>query len=134
MCKYRRIPIVVDAFQMTAWRRMNPDHWPEWVREAFEKPPNKVGSLHYRKIRFPEYLDDLDVTVREGLMPVPVGYWLARTEDGTIYPLSPATFARSFQPYAPDENRDLLFLILASAAALATAFAVFLTIREVLVY
>ena len=45
MNKYRKKPIVVEAFQMTGERRQDNSEWPEWLHEAWNKDPGDTYSL-----------------------------------------------------------------------------------------
>ena len=36
--KYRKKPIVIEAFQMTKERRQDNSEWPSWLNEAWNGP------------------------------------------------------------------------------------------------
>lgn len=43
--KYRRKPVVVDAFQMTERNRWNRKTWPQWLEEAWQMDHRKIGAF-----------------------------------------------------------------------------------------
>lgn len=45
MPRYLTAPVEVEAFQMTYAIHREPAQWPEWVREAYELPVQRVGSI-----------------------------------------------------------------------------------------
>ena len=39
--KYRKKPVVIDAFQMTLERRWDNSEWPNWLNKAWNTPPSE---------------------------------------------------------------------------------------------
>lgn len=41
MGRYRKKPVVIEAFQMTEERRWDNSEWPNWLNEAWQKEPGE---------------------------------------------------------------------------------------------
>ena len=41
MYKFRKRPIIIEAFQMTVERRWNNSEWPNWLHRAWNKEPGE---------------------------------------------------------------------------------------------
>lgn len=68
---FRKLPVVVEAFQLTeATRRSNAD-WPGWMHEAWQKPFDQPGAL--APWRQNEAVGPLGVLTLEGRMEVALG-------------------------------------------------------------
>lgn len=93
MTQYRKLPIVVDAFQMTKERRATPEVWPQWLRQAFEKD-GTVMSADY-----PADSPDaqLMVSTPEGAMLVGWGDWIIKGITGELYPCKPDVFEKTYE-------------------------------------
>ena len=53
MAKYRKLPVVIEAFQMTSGAMESPFLWPNWLKEAWDKgivEPGKLFSGRCRKL------------------------------------------------------------------------------------
>ncbi len=44
MAKFRKKPVVIEAFQMTQERRVRNDDWPGWLHEAWNEERGVPGS------------------------------------------------------------------------------------------
>lgn len=44
--KFRKKPVVIEAFQMTEERRASNADWPEWMHQAWQLDREAPGSLH----------------------------------------------------------------------------------------
>ena len=44
--KFRKKPVVIEAFQMTEDRRASNADWPEWMHRAWQLDPETPGSLY----------------------------------------------------------------------------------------
>ena len=43
MAKYRKKPVVIEAFQMTVARRWDNSEWPGWLHQAWQRGPGENG-------------------------------------------------------------------------------------------
>ena len=41
MGKYRKKPVIIEAFQMTKERRWDNSDWPEWLHMAWQREPGE---------------------------------------------------------------------------------------------
>ena len=96
--KYRKKPVVIEAFQMTLARRWDNRDWPEWLHEAWNKDPGE-GAIFVDA-------DDLKfellcIGTKEGVLRVTWDDWIIRGVKGEIYPCNPDIFAATYEPEPP---------------------------------
>lgn len=100
MARFRKNPVVVEAFQMTEERRWDNSEWPEWLHEAWSKDYDAVGAV------FPAKAGDTVgfVMVRTLSGPVVVVWndWIVRGVRGELYPCNPGIFEETYEPVDPD--------------------------------
>lgn len=94
--KFRKRPVVVEAFQMTPAARLSNANWPEWLHEAWNADPDSTGAL---------FIDELDpkrlrllIRTLEGVVRVDWGAWIIRGVAGELYPCKPDIFAATYEP------------------------------------
>lgn len=89
--KFRKKPIIIEAFQMTPERRASNADWPLWMHEAW--------NAEVLTPRVPDAtLDDrLIVRTREGAMLVEWGDWIIQGVHGELYPCKPDIFAATYE-------------------------------------
>jgi hypothetical protein len=80
MSKFRKKPVVIEAFQ---WTGQRPANWPEWA--------TKVRLLDGR---------DLIVDTLEGRMRADLGDWIIKGVKGEQYPCKPDIFLATYEPVA----------------------------------
>ena len=95
MAKYRKKPVVIDAFQMTKERRMDNSEWPEWLHEAWNGNTDEVGTLQRVANTTPP--DILEIYTLEGKMRVDWGDYIIRGVKGELYPCKPDTFEATYE-------------------------------------
>lgn len=93
--KYRKKPVVVEAFQMTPERRQSNVNWPTWMHEAWNRERGGPGSL------FPAIkgADDekLMIGTLEGPLLVEWGDYIIQGVKGEIYPCKPDIFEATYE-------------------------------------
>lgn len=96
MPKYRKKPVVIEAFQMTPERRINNSEWPDWLNQAWNKSTTEPGALVNRI----EGSGDgpLCIQTLEGLMNVDWGDFIIQGVKGELYPCKPDIFAATYEP------------------------------------
>ena len=89
MAKYRKKPVVIDAFKWTGGHDQVED--PEWIVEAIEK--DKVAIVGTRDMRgcF------LRIETLEGFMTAQQGDYIIRGIQGEIYPCKPDIFEATYE-------------------------------------
>lgn len=93
--RYRRRPLVIDAFQMTAEHRWSNTGWPDWLNRAWTIGDEGTGGLFpgWPSAEFP-----LKVVSLEGVLTVNENDWIVRGVAGELYPVNPDIFERTYAP------------------------------------
>ena len=94
--KYRKKPIVIEAFQMTEETREDNTDWPGWLNEAWNKVPGFPGSL-WPAARVSDSHRELRIATLEGMMDVSWGDYIIQGINGEIYPCKPDIFLASYE-------------------------------------
>jgi len=89
--KFRKKPVVIEAFQMTKERRWDNSEWPEWLHEAWDTEDE--GSLYCV-----DGSDQLLIDTLEGALKVSWGDWIIRGVHGELYPCKPDIFEETYEP------------------------------------
>lgn len=98
MARYRKKPVVVDAFQVTTARFYDTARWPQWVREAWERQAGTPGSLYRPYFSTGDHpMVGLTVGTLEGPLNVSVNDWLIKGVKGEIYPCKPDVFEATYE-------------------------------------
>jgi len=94
MAKYRKKPVVIEAFQMTQERRWdNHRDWPDWLNKAWNTEGE--GSL---SIDADDPLEQkLVVGTLEGVCRVDWDDFIIRGVNGEIYPCKPDIFEKTYE-------------------------------------
>lgn len=95
--KFRKKPVVVEAFQMTEERRKDNTDWPEWLNEAWNKKQGEVGAVFPADSPFSNGEDELKVHTLEGKMRVAFGDWIIKGVAGELYPCKPDIFEATYE-------------------------------------
>lgn len=92
MARYRKKPIVIEAFQLTFANRESNQHWPAWANEAWQKEPHELGALVAIA-----GAKRIDVVTLEGRLTVSIDDWIIRGVKGELYPCKPDIFAATYE-------------------------------------
>ena len=94
--KFRKKPVVIEAFQMTEERRASNADWPEWMHRAWQLDREASGSLYPTE----EGTDDgtLSIGTLEGQHLVSWGDWIIQGVKGELYPCKPDIFEATYAP------------------------------------
>ena len=94
--KYRKKPVVIEAFQMTKERRVDNGDWPNWLNRAWNKDREEVGSV------YPTYEGEgsgtLTIRTLEGPMRVSFGDYIIQGIAGELYACKPDIFDATYEP------------------------------------
>ena len=100
--KYRKKPVIIEAFQMTTERMQDNSEWPAWLHEAWQKYRHQRGALY----RIHERM--LGICTLEGHMNVTPGTWIVRGIAGELYPIQADIFEQTYEPVeGPDEEQHV---------------------------
>lgn len=94
MPKFRKKPVMVDAYQIDKSKVNQSDgllDWPEWLVAAWETPFETVGSFY-------SIAGAMCITTLEGALTVSDGDWIIRGVKGELYPCKPDIFAATYEP------------------------------------
>lgn len=109
--RFRKRPIVVDAFQMTRERRWDISEWPDWVKHAWFVGPQEGGLWvdETTPIRNDQFAAGLMCGTLEGICRVQWNDWIIRGIKGEIYPCKPDIFDETYDPIPDEETSDTPF-------------------------
>ena len=88
--KYRKKPVVIEAFQMTKERRASNADWPEWMHRAWQLDRETPGSLYPTE----EGTSDgtLSIGTLEGQHLVSCGDWMPSDHFFSVHRILPLLF------------------------------------------
>jgi len=95
--KFRKKPVVIEAFQMTVERRWHNDEWPNWLHEAWQKDKGDAGAYWCDKTQ----TDRTFITTLEGVHEVSPGDFIIQGVKGELYPCKPDIFETTYDPVKP---------------------------------
>ena len=90
--KFRKKPVVIEAFQMTHERLENNSDWPHWLRTAWYRTVGEEGAFWCS----PKDPRRLFISTLEGPLTVRPGDWIIRGVAGEIYPCKPHVFEATY--------------------------------------
>ena len=88
--KFRKKPMVIEAFQMTAERRTDNSEWPEWLNAAWQKEFNEVGAFFPLSVA-------LILNTLEGGLTVGVNDWIIRGVKDELYACKSDIFEATYE-------------------------------------
>ncbi len=107
MPKYRKKPIVVEAFQMTKERRWDNSEWPEWLNAAWQREPIVAPELNEGAV----WIDpgapiakghgsaaELLCGTLEGVHRIDWNDWIIQGVKSELYPCKPDIFEATYEP------------------------------------
>ena len=97
MAKYRKKPVVVEAFQMTKEHRQDNSEWPNWLHRAWQMEPNEVGSVDPSEFPNSDGTDRLKIHTLEGVHLVEWDDFIIQGVQGEIYPCKPDIFDQTYE-------------------------------------
>lgn len=99
MGRYRKKPIVIEAFQMTRERRVDNSEWPEWLNRAWQLPAANVGSMFCSadgcladETHTPLFIQTLD-----GTRKVNWDDWIIQGAQGELYQCEGYIFRTTYE-------------------------------------
>ena len=93
--KFRKKPMIIEAFQMTKERRASNVDWPNWMHKAWQIERELPGSLYPT---IPNTNDStLSIGTLEGQHLVSWGDWIIQGVQGELYPCKPDIFEQTYE-------------------------------------
>ena len=93
--KYRKKPVVIEAFQMTEQRHFSNEDWPKWLHEAWQKDSSVAGALYINKETLPTR--DYYIHTLEGEHYVSLNDFIIQGVQGELYPCKPDIFKATYE-------------------------------------
>ena len=95
--RYRKKPVIIEAFQMTKERCKDNSEWPNWLNQAWQKRPQDDGALYPRNFPDSDGTDRLVVHTLEGNHLVEWNDFIIRGVQGELYPCKPDIFEMTYE-------------------------------------
>lgn len=102
--KFRKKPVVIEAFQMTKERRQDNQDWPNWLNRAWNTAHTEPGSVFPKDFPDSDGTDPLCIYTLEGIHLVNFGDWIIRGVKGELYPCNPGIFEATYEPVGDDHD------------------------------
>ena len=96
MGKYRKKPVVIEAFQMTKERRVDNSEWPSWLHESWQKDYEEESSLSCVDFPDSDGTDKLQIRTLEGIHLVNWNDFIIQGVQGELYPCKPDIFEQTY--------------------------------------
>lgn len=90
MSKYRKKPVVIEAFQYTGDECFRNEDVPKWIIESFD-----TGILHWTIVS--QIFSTLYIETLEGTMQVSVGDYIIKGVRGELYACKPDIFIDTYE-------------------------------------
>ena len=104
MMRFRKKPVVIEAFQMTKERRLDNSEWPNWLNVAWQKSIVEPGAFFCStdgclegETHTPVFIQTL-----EGTHKVSWGDFIIQGVKGELYPCKPDIFAATYEAVDDD--------------------------------
>lgn len=94
--KYRKKPVVIEAFQMTKERRITNAEWPKWMHKAWNEGRGRTSALYPTEEGTSE--GTLSIGTLEGQHLVAWGDFIIQGVNGELYPCKPDIFEKTYEP------------------------------------
>lgn len=101
--KFRKKPIVIEAFQMTHSRRWDRQDWPEWLYHAWNLDARE-GALFISPDDPEEEL--LVLGTLEGCHNVDWDDWIIQGIRGELYPCKPDIFEKTYEAVEQSDDEE----------------------------
>ena len=88
--KYRKLPVIIEAFQITYDSFLKMSEWPDWLIDAEMRPPNQIAALWSTG-------DTIWCGTLEGPHKVTIGDYIIIGVKGEIYPCKPDIFEMTYE-------------------------------------
>ena len=100
MPKYRKKPVVIEAFQMTKERRWDNSEWPNWLNQAWQTGPGEGGVWIDPDADWApgkQCAAELVCGTLEGVHRISWDDWIIQGIKGELYPCKPDIFEATYE-------------------------------------
>jgi len=98
MAKFRKKPVVIEAFQWTGGIDQEKD--PKWHSAKIN-----IGDIYFDAPGTPQCV--MRIITLEGVMAAQCGDWIIQGVNGEIYPCKPDIFQKTYEPFEPVQCPDI---------------------------
>ena len=95
--KFRKKPVVIEAFQITRTTRADNKDWPEWLNKAWCLEKDAVGAVLPSKFPDSDGTDQLAINTLEGKMTVGWDDYIIQGVAGELYACKEDIFIRTYE-------------------------------------
>jgi hypothetical protein len=95
--RYRKKPVVIEAFQMTEARRKDNSEWPMWLHQAWNEDHDTIGALYPSDYPNSDGADLLRIQTLEGNQLVSWNDYIILGVCGEIYPCRADIFEQTYE-------------------------------------
>ena len=97
--KFRKKPVAIEAFQMTARMADSLADWPQWLQDAYRKGQYEEGSITRLSDLVTEATDKLfQIMTLEGRHIVRGDDWIIQGVRGELHSCEPYIFDLTYEP------------------------------------
>lgn len=93
--KYRKKPVVIEAFQITSVTRNDNKDWPIWLSQAWQKESSEEGAFFTVQDKING--ERLAIQTLEGLQWVSMNDYIIQGVEKEIYPCKPQIFEKTYE-------------------------------------
>lgn len=90
--KYRKKPVIIEAYQMRRVDFMDVIDLPVWLLEAWNGVRDSAGTIQRARES-----NDMEIVTLEGNHRVTEGDWIIRGVKGELYPCKPDIFEMTYE-------------------------------------
>ena len=94
--KYRKRPVIIEAFQMTKERRQDNSEWPNWLNQAWNLEHGE-GAVWCEDYPNSDGKDRLVIGMLEGVYIVSWNDWIIQGVKGELYGCKPDIFKMTYE-------------------------------------
>lgn len=94
--KFRKKPVIIEAFQMTEVRRIDNSEWPVWLHQAWQLERETKGSVYPTEEGTGS--GTVSIGTLEGQHLVSFDDWIIRGVKDELYPCKPDVFDLTYEP------------------------------------
>ena len=95
--RFRKKPVIIEAFQIATDHWSDPTAWPEWFFEATQLTPGLPGHV-YMTTDEATGIAAVAIETLEGTHRGTVGDWIIRGVAGELYPCRNDIFLATYEP------------------------------------
>jgi hypothetical protein len=96
--KFRKKPVVIEAFQMTPERRVDNSEWPNWLNQAWNRDWSEPGAVSCEEWPNSDGTDHLMIRTPEGVCRVSWNDFIIQGVEGELRACKPDIFAATYEP------------------------------------